>query len=318
MKVLIVDQMHHSVGPLFQEAGFEPHYCPDISKEEIFQLISGYEGLVVRSKIRVDKQLLDEANNLKFVARAGAGIDNIDYGYLTEKGVILVNAPEGNRDAVGEHAVGMLLSLIHNIDKANEEVKQGMWEREGNRGWELKGKTVGIYGYGFMGTAFAEKLQGFGVKILAFDKYKSDVKEHYVEQVGLDQFFGEVEVLSIHVPLTSETKYLFDLQYLSNFKRLKVIINTSRGEILHLSAVQELLKSGKLLAAGLDVLENEKLHTLNDEERDVFDELAAMPNVIMTPHVAGWTFESYQKINQVMVEKLQSYNLGVEAPVNCK
>lgn len=308
-KVLIVDAMHESIDELFEEAGFRPHYRPDITRDEVMAIIAQYEGLVVRSKLKVDKELIDQAEKLQFVARAGAGLDQIDYSYLTEKNIKLVNAPEGNRDALGEHTVGMLLSLMHKLHLADLEVKSGTWDREGNRGWELKGKTVGIYGYGFMGSAFAEKLHGFGCQVLAYDKYKTGISNNKVEQVDLDTFQEEVEVLSIHVPLTSETRFLFDGVFLSNFKKLKFILNTSRGEVLKLSAVIDLLEKGVLLGVGLDVLENEKLDRLSAEQRKDFDRLAALPNVLLTPHVAGWTFESYRKINEVIISKLQREGL---------
>lgn len=302
--------MHESIIPLFTEAGFTPEYRPDIDREETLRIVSAYEGIVIRSKLKVDRELIDAATNLKFVARAGAGLDQIDYTYLSEKGISLVNAPEGNRDALGEHAVGMLLTILHKINSGNQEVKSGLWQREANRGWELMGKTVGIYGYGFMGSAFAKKLQGFECRVVAYDKYKTGIRDSDVEQVDLETFLKEVEILSIHVPLTSETRFLFDDEYLSRFENLKLILNTSRGEVLKLSSVIKLLKDGTLIGAGLDVLENEKLTQLTAAQRSDFQMLAEMPNVILTPHVAGWTYESYRKINEVLVAKLQEQGLA--------
>ncbi|REE01022.1 NAD(P)-dependent oxidoreductase [Marinoscillum furvescens] len=309
-RVLIVDQMHDSVERLFTEAGFEPDYRPDIKPAEVLDIIHQYGGVVVRSKMAIDKSFLDAAVNLRFVARAGAGIDKIDYPYLTEKGVKLVNAPEGNRDALGEHAIGMLLNLFHRLDKGNREVRDMIWDREGNRGFEVKGKTIGIFGFGFMGSAFAEKLRGFSCRVLAYDKYKTDLSNEYVEQVDLETFFREVEILSIHVPLTAETRFLFDEAYLERFQNLKVVVNTSRGEVLKLSALNKLLAEGKLLGAALDVLENEKLKTLTEEQQQDFDTLRAFGNVILSPHVGGWTFESYERINEVLVSKLQAEGLA--------
>lgn len=309
-RVLIVDQMHESVESLFTEAGFEPDYRPDIKPAEVLAIIHQYGGVVVRSKMSIDKTFLDAAVKLRFVARAGAGIDKIDYPYLTEKGVKLVNAPEGNRDALGEHAIGMLLNLFHRLDKGNKEVRDGIWDREGNRGYEIKGKTVGIYGFGFMGSAFAEKLRGFSCRIVAYDKYKTDLGMDYVEQLSLEDFFKDVDILSIHVPLTSETRFLFDQAYLERFERLKVVINTSRGEVLKLSALNELLEKGTLIGATLDVLENEKLHTLTADQKKDFDKLTSFDNVILSPHVGGWTFESYERINEVLVSKLQAEGLA--------
>lgn len=309
-RVLIVDAMHDSIEKLFIAAGFDPDFQPNIAADRVKEIIGNYQGLVVRSKLKVDREFIDRATNLRFVARAGAGLDQIDYTYLTEKGIKLLNAPEGNRDALGEHAVGILLSLMHKIHTANLEVKNSQWDREGNRGFELMGKTVGIFGYGFMGSAFAEKLRGFGCRIIAYDKYKTGISNGVVEQVDLETFRQEVQILSIHVPLTSETRLLFDHPFLSTFKELKFILNTSRGEVLKISAINTLLHSGQLLGAGLDVLEKEKLNNMTVEEQRDFDELVAFPNVIMTPHVAGWTFESYRKINEVIISKLQKEGLA--------
>ncbi|MEQ8471639.1 MAG: NAD(P)-dependent oxidoreductase [Marinoscillum sp.] len=309
-KVLVVDKMHESLSGLFKSAGYFADYRPDIKPEEVHEIIHEYEGLVIRSKLNVDKALLDKATNLKFVARAGAGIDKVDYPYLSEKGIKLINAPEGNRDAVGEHAIGMLLSLLHNLNKGNKEVKSGKWDREGNRGWELKGRTVGIYGYGFMGSSLAKKLTGFDCRVIAYDKYKTRIRDTWVEQVDLETFFNEVEILSIHIPLTSETRNLFDKSYLDSFPNLKVLINTSRGEVLKLSAVNDLLESGQLIGAGLDVLENEKFDKLSDAEQQEMKRLNEKINVILTPHVAGWTFESYERINEVLIAKLQAEGLA--------
>lgn len=310
LRVLIVDDMHHSITQMFEEAGFEPDYRPEIRPEEVRDIIHLYHGLVVRSKMEVDKALVDKAVNLQFVARAGAGLDKVDYSYVSSKGIKLINAPEGNRDALAEHTVGMLLSLLNKLNTASDEVKSGQWRREANRGWELMGKTVGVYGYGFMGAAFAQRLSGFGCNVLAYDKYKTGISDKYATQVDIEAFFEEVEVLSIHVPLTSETRFLFDDAYFGKFKNLKFLLNTSRGEVVKLSAVNKLLESGKLAGAGLDVLENEKLDRLSEAERVDFEQLASFPNVILTPHVAGWTFESYQKINEVLISKLQAEGLA--------
>ncbi|WP_421872018.1 NAD(P)-dependent oxidoreductase [Marinoscillum sp.] len=309
-KILIVDLMHDSIVPMLLEAGFEADYRPSITPEEVHDIIHKYDGIMVRSKLSMDKSLIDKATKLKFVARAGAGIDKVDYPYLTAKGIKLINAPEGNRDAVGEHATGMLLSLFHNLNRANMEVKSGIWDREGNRGLELKGKTVGIYGYGFMGTSFARKLRGFDCRILAYDKYKEGSELDWVARVDLTTLFEETEILSIHVPLTSETRGLFDGEYLSKFKNLKVIINTSRGEVLRLDAVNQLFDSGKLIGAVLDVLENEKINQLSDAEQKEFDQLVQNDKILMSPHVAGWTFESYERINEVLVSKLKKEGLA--------
>ena len=302
--------MHESIFELLQSAGFQPDYKPDISREEILAIIGQYHGIIVRSKTKIDKELLENAIKLEFVARAGAGIDNIDYAEVSKREIKLVNAPEGNRDALGEHTVGMLLTLLHKLGTADREVKAGVWHREQNRGTELGGKVVGIYGFGFMGSAFAEKLKGFGCKVLVYDKYKTNLSDGFIEQVDLETFMEQTEVLSLHVPLTSETKGLFDTNYLLKFSKLSILLNTARGEILPIEALITLLKSQKLIGAGLDVLENEKIQELSADQQKMFDQLVAFDNVILTPHVAGWTYESYERINKVIVSKLQEQGLA--------
>lgn len=305
-KVLIIDDMHSSIEPLLKEAGFDPDYRPFIKPEEVREIIGNYEGIIVRSKMDLDKAVIDRAVNLKFVARAGAGVDKVDYEYLEEKGIALVNAPEGNRDALAEHTVGMLLNLFNKINSACREVREGIWLREENRGWEVMGRTVGIFGYGFMGEAFTKRLAGFGCRILAYDKFKKGFGNDLVKEVDLETFLAETEILSIHVPLTAETKFLFDEAFLRKFKSLKFVLNTSRGEVLQLRALNTLMDEGVIKGAALDVLENEKLTKLTDAQREDFEKLVSRDNVILTPHVAGWTFESYRKINEVLVTKLRA------------
>jgi len=310
MKVLIVDDMHESIGQLLAEVGYEADYRPDIKPDEARSIIANYEGLIIRSKMNVDKELIDKAVNLKFVGRAGAGLDKVDYTYLTSKGIKLVNAPEGNRDALAEHTVGMLLSVFNKLNSGDAEVRQGIWHREENRGWEVMGHTVGIYGYGFMGAALAKRLSSFGCRIIAYDRYKSHVDDEFVRQVDLKTFMQETEILSIHVPLTSETRFLFDEAYFAKFTSLKMLLNTSRGEVVKLSAVNKLLDNGQLIGAGLDVLENEKINQLTPEQQKEFDQLIKRKNVILTPHVGGWSYESYRKINEVLVSKLVAQGLA--------
>jgi D-3-phosphoglycerate dehydrogenase len=256
---------------------------------------------LIRSKTLVDQDLLEMADDLEFVGRAGAGVDMIDLEYLESRQITVLNAPEGNRDALAEHTVGMLLSLFHKVIQANNEVKTGYWRREENRGIELRGKTVGIYGFGYMGSGLAEKLQGFGCKVIYYDKESrsSDV----ATGVTLDEFMQQTEILSIHLPLTNETRGLFNKQYLQKFSRLSYVINTARGEVLELSDLLSLLRSGEIEGVCLDVLENEKLEKLTPEQRYCFDALVKLPQVVITPHVAGWTHESYHRISEVMAHK---------------
>ena len=301
-KILIVDDLHPAFAEKAQELGFEVHNMPLISREETLFCIADYVGIAVRTKFKIDKQLFDAAPNLKFVARAGAGLDNIDEVEAKERNIQLINAPEGNCDAVGEHAVGLLLSLMNNFRKANAEIRNGIWNREGNRGYELKGKVVGLIGYGFMGQSFAKKLSGFDVKIIAFDKYKTGFSDDYVREVSMEEIVKHSDVLSLHIPLTKETKQMVNEEYFFHFKKPLFFLNTSRGEIVHTKAVLSRLKAGKILGAGLDVLETEKFPSLG--EQAWFDELKANEHVILTPHVAGWTFDSYRKISEVLAQKL--------------
>jgi len=300
--ILIVDDVH----PIFMEQaearGYQCDYRPTIKTEEALQIIGDYAGLVIRSKFLVDKNVIDAAASLRFVCRAGAGMDNIDEAYAIEKGVTLINAPEGNSDAVGEHAIGLLLSLMNNLNRGNSEIRAGKWDREGNRGYELKGKTVGIIGYGHMGRSFARKLAGFQVDVIAYDKYKTDFSDKYAREVSMEQIIKHSDVLSLHIPLTSETNGLVDDEYLFHFKKPIFFINTSRGKTAKVSAVLNAIKQGKILGAGLDVLEVEKFPALT--EQAWFDELRQSDKVILSPHVAGWTFDSYRKISEVMAEKL--------------
>jgi D-3-phosphoglycerate dehydrogenase len=302
--ILIVDDLH----PIFVEQaealGYSCHYQPKYTITDTLAVIDQYDGLVIRSKFQVDKSFLDAALNLKFIARAGAGMDNIDEAYAKQKGIELINAPEGNRDAVGEHAIGMLLTLMNNLNRADAEVRAGLWQREANRGHELKGRTVGIIGYGFMGQSLAKKLSGFGVNVIAYDKYKTGFSDAYATEVSMEQIVKLTDVLSLHVPLTSETQYLVNDEYLFHFKKTIYLINTSRGKVVQTQAVLNGIKSGKILGACLDVLETEKFPALGGQSW--YEELKSSPKVLLSPHVAGWTFESYRRISEVMAEKIKS------------
>jgi D-3-phosphoglycerate dehydrogenase len=302
-KILIVDDLHPAFKDRAVQLGYEVDDLPQITRAETLAAIASYDGIAVRTKFRIDKELMDAAPGLKFVARAGAGLDNIDEAYATERGILLINAPEGNRDALGEHAVALLLSLINNLRKADMEIRNGIWDREGNRGWELKGKTVGIIGYGFMGSSFAQKLSGFGVKVLAYDKYKTGFSDAYAQECSMEEIVKHTDVLSLHIPLTSETRQMVDEEYLIHFKKKIFFINTARGEIVSTKAVLSAVASGKILGAGLDVLEAEKFPGLG--EQSWYDELKVSPKVILTPHIGGWTFESYRKISEVLADKLE-------------
>jgi D-3-phosphoglycerate dehydrogenase len=314
MKILIIDEMHQSIIPLLSDEGFEVDYRPDIKRTEIEAVIHLYQGLIIRSKTSMDRDLLVKAKQLKFIGRAGAGLDNIDFAYLEERNIPLFNAPEGNRDAVAEHAIGMLLALFNHIPYADLEVRNHIWERERNRGEELAGKTVGIFGYGNMGEAFAKKLQGFEVKVLAYDKYKKGFGGTIVEEVSFEKIQEEADILSVHVPLTGETRDFFSLEVINSFKKPYYFINTARGEVVRLETLNEALATGKMKGAVLDVLENEKLHSLTQGQLHAFRRLTARSNVLFSPHVAGWTFQSYEKINKVLVNKLLGVIKGTLKP----
>ncbi len=302
-RILIVDDIH----PIFIEQaealGYTCDYQPTIKANEALQIITNYQGLVIRSKFNVDKQVMDAGTNLRFVCRAGAGMDNIDEAYAKQKNIALINASEGNMDAVGEHAVGLLLALMNHFNTANAEIRTGNWQREANRGYELKGKTVGIIGYGYMGKSFAKKLSGFEVNVIAYDKYKTGFSDQYAREVSMEEIVKHSDVLSLHIPLTTETNGLVDDEYLFHFKKPIFFINTSRGKVAKVQAVLNAIKQGKILGAGLDVLEVEKFPAL--AEQPWFEELRQSGKVILTPHVAGWTFDSYRKISEVMAGKLR-------------
>lgn len=311
MHILIADAMHPSIMPMLGAKGFTADYLPRIQRSEIIDALQNYDGMIIRSKTNIDKALLANAERLKFIARAGAGLDQIDLPAVSKRNIQLFNAPEGNRDAVAEHALGMLLCLFNKLHLGNQQVRNKVWDREGNRGVELGGKTVGLIGYGNMGRAFARRLNAFGCKVLAYDRYLSGFSDAYAQEVTLQDLYDQCHVLSLHVPLTPETNKLVNTDFISRFKHTIYIINTSRGEIIPLSALQETLLSGKVLGACLDVLENEKLQTLTPIQQAAFDYLINSEQVIFSPHVAGWTHESYVRINEVLVEKISSWYTGL-------
>lgn len=306
-KCLIIDDMHESIVSLLAEIGFEATYAPGITREEILPQIGDYEGVLVRSKTTIDKEFVDHAKKLKFIGRAGAGLDKIDVEYVESKGIEILNAPEGNRDALAEHAVGMLLNLLNKINAADQEVRNWIWDREGNRGVELSDKTVGIIGYGYMGQAFVQRLRAFDCRILVYDKFKKGFGTKTVEEASLDKLFQKADILSLHVPLTPETKGWINKDFIQNFRKDIYILNTARGEILPLTDLLELLDSGKVLGAALDVLEKEKFDQLSEDERARFESLFKRKNVLLSPHVAGWTFASYKRINEVLVSKIATH-----------
>lgn len=302
---LIIDQMHPSLMPMLEELGIAADYRPDISAAEVKALLPAYQGLVVRSKLFVSADLLQDARQLKFIARAGAGVDNIDEEALQQRGIALLNAPEGNSDAVGEFSVGLLLALFRNIVAADREVRAGQWRREANRGEEIMGKTIGLIGYGHMGKAFARRLSGFSCQVLAYDKDDGIASDDYARVVPLAELQQQADVLSFHIPYTPENRHFGQEAFFRAFQKNIWVMNLARGEVVDQKALVALLQDGKIRGAALDVLENEKIQSLTPEQRERFDWLAQAPNVILTPHIGGWSHQSYVKINEVLTRKMK-------------
>lgn len=302
LKLLIVDDIHPVFIEAVEKAGFSVDYKPTITFDEVLGCIAEYEGLVLRSKFLVKPDLIDAGKKLKIIARAGAGVDNIDVEYAESKGIKLISAPEGNCDAVAEHMLGMLLSLFNNLRISDMEIRNGAWKREENRGFELGGKTIGLIGYGNNGRAMARKLSGFGVKVLAYDKYRIDYGDSFAEESCMNKIFEEADVLSLHVPLTAETQGLVSSEFLASFKKSIYFINGSRGETVAINDIVNALHEKKIIAAAFDVLPVEKFPAL--ASTDWFDELKSFPNVQLSPHIAGWTVESYYKIAKILAEKV--------------
>jgi D-3-phosphoglycerate dehydrogenase len=302
---LIIDLMHPSIVPMLEELGIRVSYQPDIKAADVKRLLPAYQGLVVRSKLFISADLLGEAHNLQFIARAGAGVDNIDEAAIREKNIALINAPEGNSDAVGEFSVGLLLALFRHIVQADKEVRAGQWYREANRGEEIMGKTIGLIGYGHMGKAFARRLSGFGCQVLAYDKDDGIASDAYARVVSLPELSATADVVSFHIPYTPENRHFGNEAFFRSFQKDIWLMNLARGEVVDQGAVVALLQAGKMKGAALDVLENEKLYTLSPAQKVNFDFLAQAPNVVLTPHIGGWSHQSYVKINEVLVRKIQ-------------
>lgn len=306
-RVLFLDSNHPLLIDTLRKNGFvcEEDYVS--AKEAVRAKIAAYDAVVIRSRFKIDAAFIDAAKNLKCIGRAGAGMENIDVAYAEQKGIKCVHAPEGNRDAVGEQAIGMLLALMNNICRADRQVRSGEWIREGNRGYELQGKTVGVVGYGNMGSAFVQRLKGFDVNILVYDKYKKNFGTSEIKECAMEEIFEKADVISFHVPFTSETNLMVNEAYLAKFKKPVWLINTARGKILDTKSLVQGLESGKVRGACLDVSEYE---SVSFEKMDFaalpapFQYLVQSDKVILTPHIAGWTFESNEKIALILAEKI--------------
>ena len=313
IKILHIDSNHPTLWDQLQNAGFINHSDFTSSKEEIEAKIQDYQGVVIRSRFKIDKTFLDKATNLQFIARVGAGLESIDCDYAATKNITLIAAPEGNRNAVAEHTLGMILSLFNKLNQAHSEIQAGHWNRESNRGYELDGRTVGIIGYGNMGKAFAKKLRGFDVTVLCYDILEN-VGDANAKQVSLQELQEKTDVLSLHLPWTEQTNKMVDSDFINGFQKPFWIMNTSRGKNIVTDDLVAALQSGKILGAGLDVLEYEKLsfetlfHDKNTPE--AFQYLLKAKNVILTPHIAGWTFESQERLAQVIVDKIKAKYFG--------
>jgi len=282
--------------------GFEVETRTDLSLTDFISLLPTFDGLVVRSKFKITAEILTNTS-LSFIARAGAGLDLLDVEACLSRGIAVFSANEGNSDAVAEHVIGQLLSLAHKLHTSDTEVRHGLWEREGNRGFELKGKTIGIIGYGNMGKAVATRLSSFGMPILAYDKYAPSADF----PASMEQIYEQADILSLHIPLTSETRGLVSEEFLDSFKKPIILINSSRGPIAPLEPLLHGLRTGRIKGLALDVLPNEKLTSWSPVEKELFHEIAAYPATIFSPHVAGWTTESYYKINEVLLDKIKAH-----------
>lgn len=309
LRVLFLDTTHPILPTSLEEMGFVCEHFLHESYEEVMSQISLYDGIVIRSRLPLDTALLSRASKLRFIARVGAGMENVDHAFAEARGITCLNAPEGNRDAVGEHALGMLLVLMNHMIRSDKEVRNGLWRREFNRGEEIMGKTVAIIGYGNTGSAFARRLSGFGVQVIAYDKYKKGFSDPFVKECTMDEIFQEADILSLHIPLTPETDYLVNTSYLAKFRKPIYLINTSRGRNVCTSDLVEGLQTGKVKGAALDVLEYEK-STLEElipgSIPPALAWLIASDQVILTPHIAGWTIESLTRLAQVLVAKIKS------------
>lgn len=305
-RVLITDDVHPTLAKRLESAGYQCEHRPKIHTNEVNQIIAGYTGIIINSKIIVDKAMLDKATLLRFVGRVGSGLEIIDLDYAKQKGVAVYNSPEGNRNAVAEHALGMLLALANNFLRADAQVRQKNWQREANRGFELMGRTVGIIGFGHTGSTFATKLSGMSVRVLAYDKYKRNYTNNHphVEECDMSAIFREADIISLHLPLTDETKLMVNADFIKKFDKPIIIINTSRGAVVNTVDLVEGLHSDKVVGACLDVFENEKPETFDTFENNLYNKLYQFENVILTPHVAGWTEESKKRLAEVLTDKI--------------
>ena len=309
-KVLITDDCHPLLADGLEQLGYTCDFMPDITPEETLTLIADYEGLIINSKINVNRNFIDTANRLRFVARLGSGMEIVDRAYAAACGIAVLSSPEGNRNAVAEQALGMLLALKNNLLRADREVRANIWRREANRGGELRGKTIGIVGFGHTGSQFARKLAGMEMTVLAFDQYKTPgyaSEMPWVREMGsLNELQQQADIISLHLPLTAETRHLVDADFIGQSRKGFILINTARGACIHTADVVAALEQGQIGGACLDVFENEKPNTFSDAERQLYQRLQALENVVLSPHIAGWTQESKYLLASILLEKISA------------
>ena len=302
--IIITAPVHPVMTETFEKKGLSYQHHPSISYAELFDMIAEAKGIVVSTHIPIDRKMIDKAPKLEWIARVGSGMEHIDVAYASGKNIRCISSPEGNSTAVAEHALGLLLNLLRNINKSSKEVALGIWQREQNRGMELSGKTVGIIGYGNTGSAFAGLLASFDVSVLAYDKYRTGFDGQHVKEATLEEIISQADVISFHLPLTAETKHFANTAFFSGIKKKPVLLNTSRGKVIDTTALQTALEKGFISAAGLDVLENEDLTSYNQDQKDQLERLCAMKNVIITPHIAGYSHEAPFKMSRILLQKL--------------